>query len=120
MPAFSVRSAAVIMYQTYRRYYAKTFNIMTVTKITDNVMAKIIKLPIFIQIYIIFLKNFFQTRPFLKIGPGGGKTRGLHEKSGSRTGTIAKNKTRFLIFLERKAHTKNKTYKVPGPPPPGV
>ena len=64
------------MYQTYRRYYAKTFNIMTVTKITDNVIAKIIKLPIFIQIYIIFLKKFFQTRPFLKIGPGGGKIGG--------------------------------------------
>ena len=64
------------MYQTYRRYYAKTFNIMTVTKITDNVIAKIIKLPIFIQIYNFFFKNFFQTRPFLKIGLGGGKTRG--------------------------------------------
>ena len=68
------------MYQTYRRYYAKTFNIMTVTKITDNVIAKIIKLPIFIQIYIIFLKKFFQTRPFLKIGPGGGQNRGATRK----------------------------------------
>ena len=61
MPAFFRSAAAVIMYQTYRRYYAKTFNIMTVTKITDNVIAKIIKLSIFIPIYIIFFKKFFQT-----------------------------------------------------------
>ena len=108
------------MYQTYRRYYAKTFNIMTVTKITDNVIAKIIKLPIFIQIYISFLKKIFQTRPFLKIGPGGGKTRGLHEKSGSRTGTIAKNKTRFLIFWKERRTRKTKPIRPPGPRPPGV
>ena len=27
---------------------------------------------------------------------------------------------KIFYFLERETHTKNKTYKAPGPPPPGV
>ena len=53
---------------------------MTVTKITDNVIAKIIKLPIFIQIYIIFLKKFFSNPTVFKNRPGRGQNRGATRK----------------------------------------
>ena len=53
---------------------------MTVTKITDNVIAKIIKLPIFIQIYIIFLKKIFSNPTVFKNRPGRGQNRGATRK----------------------------------------